>query len=378
MEKDNFRNTQKKKNKRSRVLFIAAVYILAVVVIAGITVTALLLHKPSVDPTPQFPTDGTTAEPEQTTDAAAEPEDPYTRKKGFYTFLIAGVDDVSMSTDVLMLASLDTESGSIHIVQIPRDTFVNKDVGGYSNVTRVNAVFTAEYNRQRASGATEAKAKHLAMQDLQARLSAALCINIDEYVLINTTGFRNVIDAVGGIWYDVPQDMDYEDPEQNLYIHLDAGYQRLDGEQCEQLIRYRKGYATGDIGRVELRGDFLVEALRQVKSNITIGDMIAMIPNLIRNVSTSMSVADIVAYTKSVYGIGNEDIYVRTLSGSTLQDPVTGAWSSHYYLNKEDALADINECLNVYKTDISEEIFDAEGFFADRSSDSYIYDYYLS
>ena len=106
--------------------------------------------------------------------------------------------------------------------------------------------------------------------------------------------------------------------------------------------------------------------------------MIAMIPNLIRNVSTSMSVADIVAYTKSVYGIGNEDIYVRTLSGSTLQDPVTGAWSSHYYLNKEDALADINECLNVYKTDISEEIFDAEGFFADRSSDSYIYDYYLS
>ena len=76
MEKDNFRNTQKKKNKRSRVLFIAAVYILAVVVIAGITVTALLLHKPSVDPTPQFPTDGTTAEPEQTTDAAAEPEDP--------------------------------------------------------------------------------------------------------------------------------------------------------------------------------------------------------------------------------------------------------------------------------------------------------------
>ena len=283
-----------------------------------------------------------------------------------------------MSTDVLMLASLDTESGSIHIVQIPRDTFVNKDVGGYSNVTRVNAVFTAEYNRQRASGATEAKAKHLAMQDLQARLSAALCINIDEYVLINTTGFRNVIDAVGGIWYDVPQDMDYEDPEQNLYIHLDAGPQLLDGEQCEQLIRYRKGYATGDIGRVELRGDFLVEALRQVKSKITIGDMIAMIPNLIRNVSTSMSVADIVAYTKSVYGIGNEDIYVRTLSGSTLQDPVTGAWSSHYYLNKEDALADINECLNVYKTDISEEIFDSEGFFADRSSDSYIYDYYLS
>ena len=201
-------------------MLIVIVYVCAFFVIAGAVVTALLLHKPSVDPTPQFPTDGIT-DLEQTTDVATEPEDPYTRKEGFYTFLIAGVDDVSMSTDVLMLASLDTASGSIHIVQIPRDTYVNKDVGGYSSVTRVNAVFTAAYNRQRNSGATEAKAKHLAMQDLQTRLSAALCVNIDEYVLINTTGFRNVIDAVGGIWYDVPQDMDYEDPEQNLYIHLD-------------------------------------------------------------------------------------------------------------------------------------------------------------
>lgn len=376
MEKDNFRKNQRKKNRNSRTMLIVIVYVCAFFVIAGAVVTALLLHKPSVDPTPQFPTDGIT-DLEQTTDVATEPEDPYTRKEGFYTFLIAGVDDVSMSTDVLMLASLDTASGSIHIVQIPRDTYINKDVGGYSSVTRVNAVFTAAYNRQRNSGATEAKAKHLAMQDLQTRLSAALCVNIDEYVLINTTGFRNVIDAVGGIWYDVPQDMDYEDPEQNLYIHLKAGYQHLDGEQCEQLIRFRDGYATGDIGRVEMRGDFLVEVLRQVKSNITIGDMIAMIPNLIRNVSTSMSVADIVSYTKSVYAIGDEAIAVRTISGSTLQDPVTGKWSSHYYLNKEDALADINECLNVYRTDISSEIFDAEGFFADNSG-SYLYDYYLS
>lgn len=123
----------------------------------------------------------------------------------------------------------------------------------------------------------------------------------------------NVIDAVGGIWYDVPCDMDYDDPDQNLYIHLKAGYQHLDGSQCEQLIRYRSGYATGDIGRVEMRGDFMVEALRQVKNNITVGNMISMVPTLINHVSTSLSVADIVSYTKSVYAVDNAGIAVRTI-----------------------------------------------------------------
>ena len=378
MEKENFRK-QKRRSRSSRALLIVAAYVCAVFVIAGITVTALLLHKPAVDPTPQFPTDGTTEAPEETTDVAAKPEEPYTRKDGFYTFLIAGVDDVSMSTDVLMLASLDTANGKINIVQIPRDTFINKEVGGYTSVTRVNAVFTAAYNRQISSGATEAKAKHLAMQDLQARLSAALCVNIDEYVLINTTGFRNVIDAVGGIWYDVPCDMDYDDPDQNLYIHLKAGYQHLDGSQCEQLIRYRSGYATGDIGRVEMRGDFMVEALRQVKNNITVGNMISMVPTLINHVSTSMSVADIVSYTKSVYAVDNAGIAVRTIGGSSVQNPATGLWI-YYCLNKREALADINECLNVYKTDITGEIFDRDGFFTDskNASNLYINNYYLS
>lgn len=377
MEKDTFRKEQQKRKRGNRTILVLTLCLLAVVLIAGSTAAALLAHKPSVDPNPPFNTDKT--EDTATTDVAAKPEDPYTRKEGFYTFLVAGVDDVSMNTDVLMLASLDTVSGKISIVQIPRDTFVNKEVGGYLKVDRVNQVFAAAYNRQRNQGSTEAKSKHLAMQDLQKRLSEALCVNIDEYVLINTTGFRNVIDAVGGIWYDVPQDMSYHDPYQNLHIELKAGYQHLDGDQCEQLIRFRADYATGDIGRVEVRGDFMVEAFRQVVENVKLGSMIEMIPNLFGNVNTSMSVPDIIAYTKMVYGVGKDGISVRTLSGSTVQNPATGQWK-YYALNKKEALADINECLNVYKTDIAAEIFDRNGFFTDskNAANLYINDYYCS
>ena len=77
MEKDNFRKNQRKKNRNSHTMLIVIVYVCAFFVIAGAVVTALLLHKPSVDPTPQFPTDGIT-DLEQTTDVATEPEDPYT------------------------------------------------------------------------------------------------------------------------------------------------------------------------------------------------------------------------------------------------------------------------------------------------------------
>ena len=352
-----------------------SICIVAAFLVISVTAVAFVMHRPSVEVDPPFPTDTS----ETTESDVGVSTDPYTRKDGYYTFLLAGVDDVSMNTDVLMLASLDTKSGEIHIVQIPRDTFINKEVGGYTNVNRVNAVFTAAYNRQRNQGIGANEAKKRAMEDLRTRLSEALCVTIDEYVLINTKGFRNIIDAVGGVWYDVPCDMDYDDPDQDLFIHLKAGYQHLDGSQCEQLIRFRDGYATGDIERVSLRGNFMVAALKQVKSNITVGSMLNMIPSLIDNVITSMSVADILSYTRLVYSVGDEGIAVRTMGGSTVQNPETGLWI-YYCLNRRAALSDINECLNVYVGDISDEIFDRAGFFTDsrNASNAYINDYYSS
>lgn len=386
MDKETFRKQQKKKSQASNMRLLGL--LLGAVAVVALVTTAIvfLTHRPSVNPTPPFGTDGasTPIDVPSTTAVSGNPENPYTRKEGYYTFLLAGVDTISKNTDVLMLASLDTNSGEIHIVQIPRDTFINREVGGFTTFHRVNAVFTAIYNRQRSQGKTEAAAKHLAMQDLQKRLSEALCINIDEYALINTEGFRDVIDAVGGVVYDVPQDMDYDDPEQNLYIHLKAGTQLLDGNHAEQLIRYRKGndgngYATGDMERVSLRGDFMISALRQVKDKIGILGMIELIPSLKTHVSTSMSAQDMVFYAKTVYSIHNDGIFAHTLTGKTVQDPATGEW--HYYcLNKAGALSDINRYLNVYTADISASLFDPMGFFTDRTNEKYLYlnDYYLS
>jgi len=367
----------RRRRRRFRKSFLCAVFgTLGIFILTtGLTI---LFYTPSVDEKPHFQTEAVGKAPGSPSDSEAS-SSLYERKEGFYTFLIAGIDAFSNNTDVLMLASLDTENGKIEVVQIPRDTYINKTVGGYASLTRINAVFAAEYNRLVKAGTSAKNAQSLAMQDLARRLSESLCINIDEYVLIDTKGFRRVIDAVGGIDYDVPRDMFYEDPAQDLYIDLSAGYQHLDGAQCEQLIRYRSGYATGDIGRVEMRGDFLMEVFRQVKGRIGLDSMLRLIRDreLMQSLRTSMSLADMVAYVRMAYRLSDDAVRVRTLSGSVVQNPATGAWI-YYCLNKKSALADINECLNIYKNDVELSIFDRKGFFSGSrgGSDHYLYEYY--
>ena len=365
----NQKHTPKKKNNAEKILW--GFLIAMIVAILGLALF-LALYMPNVDKDPQFSTNNT--------DGDSNGENTlYERKKGFYTFLIAGIDTVSNNTDVLMLASLDTENGKIQIVQIPRDTYINKTVGGYKSITRVNAIYSAEYNNQTAQGTSAKTATTFAMQDLKERLSEALCINIDEYILIDTKGFRDVIDAVEGIDYEVPQDMFYEDPDQGLYINLTKGYQHLDGSQCEQLLRYRAGYATGDIGRVELRSNFMKEVFKQVKNKFNVEAMITLIKDksIFQKINTSMSFADMVAYVRMGYQLDDNAIEVRTLAGSVVQNPETGAWI-YYCLNRQKALKDINECLNVYQNDIDISIFDPKELFSGTkdSANHYLYEYY--
>ena len=379
---DHNKNVNSKANCQKRK--IAKTVLLTVLAISGLLILTVTLtfifYSPRVDADPHFSTQSGESADAAHTDSETS-SSVYERKEGFYTFLVAGIDAFSNNTDVLMLASLDTKNGKIEIVQIPRDTYINKSVGGYASLTRVNAIYAAEYNRQVKKGISSRSATTLAMQDLQKRLSEALCINIDEYVLIDTKGFRNVIDAVGGVDYDVPRDMFYEDPAQDLYINLSAGYQHLNGAQCEQLIRYRSGYATGDIGRVEMRGDFMISVFSQVKNKIGPDAMLRLIRDkeLMQKIRTSMSLMDMLAYVRMVYQLDDDAVHVRTISGSVVQNPQTGAWI-YYCLNKKKALEDINECLNIYKTDIDIAIFDQRCLFSGTkdSSDHYLYEYYHS
>ncbi|MBQ7290766.1 MAG: LCP family protein [Clostridia bacterium] len=297
------------------------------------------------------------------------------RTKSFYTFLVCGADKAARNTDVIMLVSVDKTAKSINVLQIPRDTFVHgKRID--ANTTRINGIYAAAYAASPLSGKERERA---AMAAFAERLESALCIEIDRCVLLDTAAFVKIIDAVGGVEYEIERDMRYEDPAQGLSIDLKAGKKHLTGAEAEQLVRYRAGYAMGDMGRVEVREGFLSAVYAQVMENISPVNALKIAKELASSVTTDMSFYDIAFFIKTVYDIGADNLRVKTLSGSPVQNPETGFWI-YYALNKRAALADINEYMNAAETEISYEDFDKGALFTDdpKGKNPYISEYYYS
>ena len=123
-----------------------------------------------------------------------------------------------------------------------------------------------------------------------------------------------MIDALGGVDFDVPQNMNYDDPVQDLHIHLKKGFQHLDGDKAEQLVRFRR-YPTGDIKRVEVQQDFM-KALADQKLNPTI---IASLPELFNvwteNIRMSFKGDDIIRYSGNLLKLRSENIKAYLLPG---------------------------------------------------------------
>lgn len=358
-----------KKQKKS--LALAALASVLVCVFALCAFAAMF--RPNVEETPPFiETQGGTPS------VGGAENEAYKRKEGFYTFLVCGIDKISNNTDVMMLVSLDTKGKTVNILQIPRDTFINRDKADF-RVTRVNSIYTAAYNVAAQNGLSGAAREKAAMEKLCTGLERSLCVTIDRYVLMDTAAFVDIIDAVGGIEYNVPFDMDYEDPEQELYIHLKAGMQKLDGKKAEQFIRYRSGYATGDVGRVEARGDFLREVYTQVLGKISLGSAIEIAGTLLSSVTTDAGGDDIAFFATALYGTGTGNINIKTITGSPVQNPKTGVWT-YYAINKTAALADINAYMNAFDTDVAYDLFDKNAVFTDdpNGENPYISEYYYS
>ncbi|MBQ0010620.1 MAG: LCP family protein [Ruminococcus sp.] len=356
----------RKKKGQAKAVLICALLIVAFSA-GAFGLSYVLFFRPGVSDDVPFETGKETVD----VDAPVVEGGLYARKPGYYTFLVAGVDDASLNTDVMMLVLLNTNDKKINVVQLPRDTFINKTVGGYSYAVTVNAMYSSHYHTFQTEDRRER-----AMRNVCSRLEQSLCMQIDRYILVDTAVFRDAIDRIGGVDFDVPMNMDYDDPYQNLHIHLKAGMQTLNGSDAEGLIRFRSGYSSGDLDRIDTRADFMRAALSQVKSKMTLPSFLAIAQSLRENTVTDITTEELIYFTRAVFAVPDENVTVKTVGGSVVQNDETGAWR-YFCLNKEAARADINRYLNVYTQSIPESLFDAEGFFTDASV-RYLDDYYQS
>lgn len=220
------------------------------------------------------------------------------RKEYRYTFLIVGLDQVQTNTDTMLVGTLDVKDKWLHVVSIPRDTLVNVPWP----VKKLNTVYTFSTMSYKDWEFDNG------MDGLKKAISDIMGYEPDCWALIDVEAFEKLVDAIGGVYYDVPVDMNYSAPDQDLYIDIKAGYQWLSGAEALKVVRFRSGYATADIGRIETQQDFLKSVAKQM---LTLGN----IPNITKvydiyeeYVDTNLSTGNIAWFVKEFLKLDSEDI----------------------------------------------------------------------
>lgn len=214
--------------------------------------------------------------------------------KQIYTFLVAGKDRAGDNTDTIMLVMLDITDKKINILNIPRDTMLVTN--------RKNKKINASYM---VGG----------IKQFEQDVATLTGFYVNRYVLVDIEGVEDIIDAIGGVDFDVPRNMNYEDPTQNLSIHLKKGYQHLNGEQAVKLARYRSGYKDGDIGRIGVQQQ-LIKALAEQALK---AENILKLPELVRlfneNVETDIDLGNMLWLADQMKDFSLDNIHTYLLPG---------------------------------------------------------------
>ena len=244
-----------------------------------------------------------------------------------------GTDEGGYRTDTMMLFSVNRATGSMSLVSIPRDTLIYCE---YS-VPKINSAYGW------ASGG------EAGMEQLLMRVGEIIGFQPDGYVLVDLSVFEQLVDTMGGVTFNVPVDMHYSDPSQNLTIDLSAGEQHLNGEQAMQVVRFRSGYAMQDLGRVETQRAFLSAAIKQWTSFKGLVHLPAALKLVSDASKTSLTARELIWLCESALLCSRGEIQTRTLPGQASYI----AGGSYYVLDAAGVCETINACCNPYEQAIA-------------------------
>lgn len=251
---------------------------------------------------------------------------PEKKEEPVVTCLFLGVN--GNLTDFIMLGQYNPNTREIALLSIPRDT----NVGNNSVDGKINSAYSSR-----------------GMDKLKKQVTEITGIEIDYHVLFKTKILRQVVDKIGGVTVDVPINMNYDDPYQNLYIHLKKGTQKLTGSQAEQFCRFRKnndgsGYPGGDVERTRAQQKFIKAFI----SELLKVDNVSKIPDLINIVlegtKTNVTLNVAKEYIDDVIALKTDRITTNTLPGSArMGKSPLGYMTSYYYYDAEKTKTMVDE-----------------------------------
>ncbi len=210
-------------------------------------------------------------------------------------------------TDTIMLASYDPKTQEAALLSIPRDTFVGDSRAYASAYDKINAVYQT------------------GVDNLLEDVRNLTGIDVKYYLKVDTEALKVLVDEIGGVYFDVPINMHYTDRGQGLYINLQAGYQKLDGDKAEQVVRFRHNsdgstypseYGGEDLGRMRTQRTFLEAVLKQTIENMDINTIFSFLDIAEKYVETNLDFDVIKDYVPSVLDFNMDNLETATLPGT--------------------------------------------------------------
>ena len=234
-------------------------------------------------------------------------------------------------TDTIMLASYDPKTQEAALLSIPRDTFIGDNLNYASGWDKINSVY------------------QISPDDLLEHVRNITGINVQYYLTVDTEALKALVDEIGGVYFDVPIDMHYTDRGQGLYIDLQAGYQLLDGDKAEQLVRFRHNsdgttypyeYGGEDLGRMRTQREFLSELLKQCIEKMDLNTILGFLDIAQQYVETNLNFNAIKDYIPYILEFNIDNLKTATLPGQSMQAG-NGLWI--YTVDETEAQDVINE-----------------------------------
>lgn len=240
----------------------------------------------------------------------------------------------SKLTDTIMVCSYNPKTQRASILSIPRDTYIGKNKNSVKANDKLNTVYSK-------SG----------IDTCMEKVEQITGIELDYYAVVNTKALIKIVDIIGGVNFDVPIKMDYDDPTQNLHIHLNKGMQKINGEKAEQLLRFRHNnngstysqeYGDNDYGRMKTQREFIKETMKQTLQLKNITKAKKIISAVFENVNTNVEEGLIKQYLPYAIEFNTDSILMEQLPGESTK--YNDVWVYEY--NKKETTSLVKEIQN--------------------------------
>lgn len=329
-----------------RVLFVVLL-VLSSLVVVGYTAFRLMAQPPKIaleETPPPAESAGLSTDSPEPTDSGT----PTRQRKDYtYTFLLCASDQASGNVDTMIVATYDTVNQTIAMASIPRDTLIDGVSPKGKSFHKLCSMYP--YN---------------GIDALKEEVRKIVGFPIDFYVKVNTKGFVKLVDAVGGVNFNVPVHMAYDDPTQNLHIHFEPGMQYLTGTDALKVVRCRKNsdgkgvyphniydaYPDADIGRTKTQRELIMAVLKKAISQPL--NLPTYYDIFMENVETDLKVSDLAYFADKGLSFNFDNVTATSLPGDGTVKYKGVSWCYELYPDKVLDIVNTSG-LNPYTTDIT-------------------------